>query len=143
MEMVAEGKHIHVYRTSVSSLVGKSVNLSNGLTFPCDAAVFATGWERTQPPIFDPTLFPELGLPVPLEQQTADFAKHWSALDSASDAKVRKLLPMLASPPAEVVQYFRQHERSISTTPSVSFDISFLRILQQRGIDLSLSLASY
>lgn len=117
MKMVAEDKLIHVYRASVSSLTGKSVHLSTGQTLPCDAAVFATGWTRTQPAIFDASLYEELGLPLLLQQQSADSAKHWDNLDSESDAKVRKMFPMLNSPPPEVVEYFRKHEHPVSTTP--------------------------
>jgi dimethylaniline monooxygenase (N-oxide forming) len=95
---------------------GKSVHLSSGQTLPCDAVVFATGWKRTQPPIFDSALLPELGL-VPGERQSADFEKHWSTLDSASDAETRALFPMLASPPADVIEYFRKNERPTSNTP--------------------------
>ena len=117
MNMVAEGRLIHIYRASATSLACKSVHLSTGETLPCDAAVFATGWEKTQPPIFDSGLHQELGLPVPVAQQSSDVSDHWNNLDRASDAKVRAIFPMLDSPPTEVVEYFRQHEHHVSTTP--------------------------
>jgi hypothetical protein len=117
MDMVAEGKLIHVYRAAVVTLSGKIIHLSTGESLPCDAAVFATGWVRTQAPIFDPALYQELGLPVPVEQQSSDFVKHWSNLDTVSDAKVRSIFPMLSSPPPEVVKYFSKHNQPASTTP--------------------------
>lgn len=117
MDMIAEGKRIHIHRASVSSLSEKSVHLSDGQTLRSDAAVFATGWQTNQPIIFDPTILPELGFPFPLEQQTPDLAKRWNSLDQSSESRVRAMLPMLANPPPEVVEYDKTHARPATTTP--------------------------
>ncbi|TAQ85804.1 hypothetical protein B7494_g5871 [Chlorociboria aeruginascens] len=117
MNMVAEGKLIHVHRTSVSYLAGQSVHLSDGQIVPCDAAVFATGWEINQPKIFHPSLLPELGLPYLISEQSTDLAKHWNTLDELSEIYVKETLPILASPPPEVAQHDKEHMRQPTLTP--------------------------
>ena len=117
MDMVAEGKLIHVHRTSIFSLSGKEVHLSDGQILPCDAVVFATGWEINQPTIFDPSILPDLGFPFNPEQESSDHAKHWNNLDQNSESRVRTIFPMLANPPPEVVEYDNAHAKIATTTP--------------------------
>lgn len=117
MDMVREGKLIHVHRASVSSFSKECVHLSYGQVLPSDAAVFATGWKTNQTTVFDPSLLPELGLPFPIEKEDPAHVKHWMDLDQAFESRLRTLFPMFANPPPEVVQYDRQHARESDTTP--------------------------
>ena len=117
MGMIAEGKLIHVHRTSISTLSGNSAHLSYGQVVPCDAAIFATGWQVNQPTIFDPSVLQDLDFPLNFERQSLEHAKHWSHLDQTSESRVRKILPLLANPPPEVVEYDKLHARTATTTP--------------------------
>jgi dimethylaniline monooxygenase (N-oxide forming) len=119
--MVADGKQIHVHRASVFSFAPQSVTLSDGQVLPCDAAVFATGWKMNQSPIFPSSLLPEIGFPYALSQQSPEQAKHWNTLDSQSEAQVRKIFPMLANPPPEIVTYDKEHAKTATLTPFRTF----------------------
>jgi dimethylaniline monooxygenase (N-oxide forming) len=88
------GEKLTVHRNSVSTLSRHGVQLSSGLVLPADAIIYATGW--TKSPSFVPgALAAELGLPIPLSADTAE----WSALHARADARVVKLFPALANPP--------------------------------------------
>jgi hypothetical protein len=121
LDMVAEGKLIHVHRASISSLSSQTVTLSDGQVLPCNAAVFATGWKMNQSPIFPSTMLPELGLPYNLFSQSPEQAKHWNTLDSTSESQVRSLFPMLANPPPEIVEYDKAHTKPVTMTPFRTF----------------------
>ncbi|CEN61015.1 hypothetical protein ASPCAL07684 [Aspergillus calidoustus] len=108
MEMVAEGNLIPVHRTSVSSLQDRSVQLADGQVLPCDAIVFATGWQRNQLSLFDHTTLTDLGLPQKISDQLPDVARHWKKLDTSSRSQISKTFPALASPPPDVVAYLEQ-----------------------------------
>lgn len=117
MDMVEEGRLIHVHRASVSSLSKGQLHLSDGQILPCDAAVFATGWKMNQSRIFDPSILSEIGFPQPLNQQDPTATSHWSDLDEISESRVRQLFPMLAHPPHEVKQYDKQRAHPATSTP--------------------------
>ncbi|KAL3488201.1 hypothetical protein BJX62DRAFT_240238 [Aspergillus germanicus] len=124
MQMVAEGNLVHIHRTSVSSLEGKSVHLVDGQVLPCDAIVFATGWQRNQLSLFDQSTLTDLGLPQRISEQSPEVAKHWEKLDTSTREKVSMTFPALASPPRGVATYMqkknRKHEQmnnNARTTP--------------------------
>jgi dimethylaniline monooxygenase (N-oxide forming) len=117
MDMVEEGKLIHIHRASVNSLGSHSVNITNDKILPCDAIVFATGWKLAQTSIFPTLLLQNIGFPTQLEQQSLEDNIHWDELDRKSDASFKSKVPMLADPPPEVVEYDRKHTRSTTTTP--------------------------
>ncbi|KAH7319020.1 flavin-binding monooxygenase-like protein-like protein [Rhexocercosporidium sp. MPI-PUGE-AT-0058] len=117
LNMVADGELINVHRASVSKLSKRNAHLSDGQIIPCDAAIFATGWKMNQPGIFDPDLLPELGLPIPTEQQSSHEARRWNRLDDVAESHLRNLFPTLAHPPPEVVSYDKRHCGPATTTP--------------------------
>jgi dimethylaniline monooxygenase (N-oxide forming) len=117
MDMVEEGKLIHVHRASVSALAHQSAELSDGQVLPCDAAVFATGWKLNQTSVFDDSTTQDIGFPLPLEQEPPGQAKHWDTMDRKSNLQIRALFPMLAHPPPEVVDYDEKHSHPATTTP--------------------------
>jgi dimethylaniline monooxygenase (N-oxide forming) len=117
MDMVRDGRFIHIHRASVRSFSKGKIHFSDGQIVPCDAAVFATGWQINQPTIFGPSLLPDLGLPFDLKNEDPETAKYWNTLDQASKSKLRPLFPMLANLPPEVVEYDLEHNRPVTTTP--------------------------
>jgi len=81
MDMVKEGKLIHVHRASVSALAHRSTGLSDGQVLPCDAAVFATGWKSNETSVFDGSTTQDIGFPLSLEQEPPNQAKQWDTMD--------------------------------------------------------------
>jgi dimethylaniline monooxygenase (N-oxide forming) len=117
MNMVKEGKLIHVHRASVSALAHHTVELSDGQVLPCNAAVFATGWKMNQISVFDGCTTQDIGFPLPLEQEPSDQAKHWDTMDRNSTLQINALFPILARPPPEVIEYDEKHSHRATTTP--------------------------
>jgi dimethylaniline monooxygenase (N-oxide forming) len=87
----------------------RSVHLSNGEILPCDAAVFATGWD------YKSTLFSEndalqLGMTAYLANEDPETASYWQKLTTKADQEVIEKLPILAHPPPH-------YERPVTYTP--------------------------
>jgi dimethylaniline monooxygenase (N-oxide forming) len=117
MDLIAVDELIHIHRASITSMSECKITLSNEGTLDSDAVVFATGWKLNQPTFFPTPLLPDLGLPCKISEQHPATQNHWSALDAASETQVCSLFPMLASPPAEIVEYDKAHTREVTTTP--------------------------
>jgi dimethylaniline monooxygenase (N-oxide forming) len=116
-DLVAEGKQIHVHRSTVASLTPGTARLANNETLPSDALVFATGWTTSHSSIFPSYLLPDLGFPIPLSEQPPELEKQWNALDTTSMKHLRSLFPTLANPPKAVKDYDKKHEKKATTTP--------------------------
>ncbi|KAH8596605.1 hypothetical protein B0O99DRAFT_671186 [Bisporella sp. PMI_857] len=116
MDLVADGKHIHIHRASLISLQPTTVTLSNDTVLPCDAVVFATGWATNQPSIFSSTLLPRLGLPFSVTDQDHASVTHWSALEASAAERIHDLFPIL-DPPEHVKEYDEQRKKEPSVTP--------------------------
>lgn len=117
MDLVAEDKLIHVHRSSIITVQKDHVTLKNGTTLQSDSLVFATGWKQNQSPIFPSHLLPDLGLQYPLTKEDPLSAKHWNAMETSSEQKVKDLFPILANPPKEVQEYDARHICPQTYTP--------------------------
>ena len=113
MELIADGKLIHVHRAAVNSFSSNSVELSTSLTLPSDATILATGWSTNQSTIFNPSILETLGLPATLPSQEP----HWKELENTAVERIRKLFPKLASPPKHVQKYDTEKRKDPTTTP--------------------------
>jgi hypothetical protein len=102
MDVVNEGKLVHVFRASILTMNEDTISLSNKTTIASDATIFATGWHPGINSLFGVSLAAELGLPVPVCQRPKESAQYWSILNAAADQKVLDMYPLLASPPKEV-----------------------------------------
>lgn len=111
MDIVDEGKLVHVARTSIVSMSGKTVTLSNGKTISADAIIFCTGWQPALSPIFSNELKTELGLPVPKDNLPPSDTAYWQQLDDEAEKQVLDIFPILAEPPKNSID--RKHD----TTP--------------------------
>lgn len=104
-----EGKLLQVHRASITSMTDRSVHLSNGEILPCDAAVFATGWNY-KCDLFSETDALQLGMTASLAVEDPATASYWQKLTAKADQEVVERLPILAHPPPH-------YERPVSYTP--------------------------
>ena len=111
LDIVNEGKLVHVARTSIESMGSHTIGLSNGKSIEADAVIFATGWESSCCSLFSPSMLSDLGLPMPLNSLSGEESAYWKALDAAADKEVLEVYPSLLNRPKEVV------DRKISETP--------------------------
>lgn len=94
-DLVAEGEKVHAHRSTISSFDSHTVTLANNAILQSDTVVFATGWTTTHSSIFPPSLLPNLGFPIPLDQQSPELEKHWNELSESSMNELKKKkLPM-------------------------------------------------
>jgi dimethylaniline monooxygenase (N-oxide forming) len=98
LRQLYSGELIKVHRSSITSITGSTVSLSNGETVPADAVVFATGWDFKST-VFEPSVADELGISIPLADQDSTTAKYWNEIDRRADTEVLNLLPRLKNPP--------------------------------------------
>jgi dimethylaniline monooxygenase (N-oxide forming) len=102
INVVDEGKSVHVARTSITKVDSKTVTLSNRETVECDAIIFATGWEPSTTELFIPALKAELGLQFPVTHLEEEEAAYWRGLEASADKQVLDIYPMLANPPSGI-----------------------------------------
>lgn len=93
MDIVDESKLVHVSRTHIVSMSGKTVTLSDGNTLSADAVIFCTGWQPALSPIFNDELKTELGLPVPKDSLLSSEAGYWKYLDDEAEKQVLDIYP--------------------------------------------------
>ncbi|RDW92195.1 hypothetical protein BP5796_01589 [Coleophoma crateriformis] len=131
MQMIDEGTKIEVHRESITSMTGTEITLSDSIIPNADAIVFATGWQTSYANIFSTPLGEELGLPVPLSQQSPEVEKHWTELDRTADAKVCQLFPIFRNPPKTNenppnVTPFRMYRESVPINLAAAHDRSIV-----------------
>jgi dimethylaniline monooxygenase (N-oxide forming) len=111
LEAIDQGEKIHVARTSIGSMKGKTLHLSNQSQVSADAVVFATGWEPITGQIFSPELNAELGLPVLWDSLPESEVKYWKEIDASEDRKILELYPLFDNIPYNYLQ------RDVEYTP--------------------------
>ena len=102
LDIVDEGKLVHVNRAHITSIESRSVILSTGDTIPTDALVFCTGWELSFPSFFSQSLSEELGLPVDPNMLSIPEKQYWEDLDTAAKKEIDDLYPVLKNPPKNI-----------------------------------------
>ncbi|KAL2060367.1 hypothetical protein VTL71DRAFT_9762 [Oculimacula yallundae] len=103
------GNLIQVHRATITSMTGSGINMNNGESLPCDAAIFATGWEYMST-MFDPAESLNLGSPAPLTDEDPETTTYWEKLRGKAEKEVLDLLPILKNPPPH-------HPRKVEHTP--------------------------
>ncbi|KAH8748922.1 hypothetical protein F5882DRAFT_386827 [Hyaloscypha sp. PMI_1271] len=66
---------IEVHRASTTSISGLTATLLNGVSFPCNTAIFTTGWDLKLI-FFDPPTAIQVGTTAPLTEETPKTAVH-------------------------------------------------------------------
>jgi hypothetical protein len=113
-KLIEEGDAIKISRTRITSLEDHKLHLSNGETITADALIFATGWKHPHEFMFDPSLAPSLGNPLPKEAQPQPYRRHWETLDASAEKEVIANYPILAHPPEKLklhLKPYRQYSR--------------------------------
>lgn len=105
--LVAE--NVTVYRDDVEYLSHKTVHLSNGEQFPCDAVLCGTGWSPGLD-FFSPELLMELDLPHNPADEPQEITAKWKKMMLEADEKIIQKYLLLANPPPHPHQH-------ILTTP--------------------------
>lgn len=90
-------------------MADNTVTLNNGKVLPCDAAVFATGWDYRST-LFNPADSLSLGTTALLKDEDPKTAAYWEDLHIKADQEVLEKLPVLANPPPF-------HPKQVAHTP--------------------------
>jgi dimethylaniline monooxygenase (N-oxide forming) len=102
LEIVDEGKLIHVNRAHPTSAKGRFLTLSTGETIATDAIVWCTGWMISNLFLFEPALADEVGLPLLPHCLPEESAKYWEPLDKAAEDRLVELYPVFKNPPEDL-----------------------------------------
>lgn len=103
------GNMIQVHRATITSMSRSNVVLNNGDTLPCDAAIFATGWDYMST-LFTPTDSLALGTTALLKDEDPKTASYWESLHVEAEKDVLDKFPILKNPPSH-------HPRRVIHTP--------------------------
>lgn len=121
-DIIDDGKHLTISRTSIVSAVDKTLILKDGTSISSDAIILATGWKSPWAELFPLKLAEELELPVPLTSESIEHKEHWASLDAAAKEQLHKIHSFITKPPEHIPLHylpkptttFSHHFRSIA-----------------------------